>query len=65
MNNAERQSYIKSLQKDLNDINKRISELENKMASSEDYDEIAACGFRLDDLVSRRSDIVYRIRKVD
>ena len=63
MSNAARQSYIKSLQKELNSINKRISDLENKMAVSEDYNEIAAYGFQLDELVSRRSETLYKMKK--
>ena len=65
MTNAERQSYIKSLQKDLNNINKRIEEAQNKRDTADTDEDFAYWDFREDELIRRRSEIQYRIRKVD
>lgn len=64
MTNAERNSYIKSLQKDLNNINKRITEAQNKRDTAESDEDFAYWDFREDELIRQRSELQYKIRKV-
>ena len=63
MTNAERNSYIKSLQKDLNNINKRIAEAQNKSDTAESDEDFAYWDFREDELIRQRSEIQYKMRK--
>lgn len=64
MTKAERNSYIKSLQKDLNNLNKRIAEAQNKRDTAETDEDFAYWDFREDELIRQRSELQYRIRKV-
>lgn len=64
MTNAERQSYIKSLLKDLNNINKRIEEAEQKRETADNDSDFYYWAYREDELIQQRSDILYKMRKV-
>ncbi len=64
MTNAERQSKMKSYQKDLNRINKRITEAENNRDTADNDSDFYFWAYRTDELIQQRSDILYKMRKV-